>query len=417
VNFSLDYTKEQEEFAKEVREWLEENVPKNWVRVRDPIKLSDEQWLIRRELGRKLGEKGWLLPGLPRKYGGGGLDVDHKFVLSLEFEKAKVGFPPYYDSGLSLAANAIMVCATEEQKERFLPPICKGEALTWELFTEPEAGTDEANQQSNALRHVREKDYFIVNGGKIFVGSTLMPLPPDRFLLLTRSDLEAPRHQNLAMFFAPADLPGITIQPLDLFTMGNFTQIAGPTVDNSHGRKNQVFFDDVKIHESYLIGGDHDGWKVTSATLDVEHGGGGVANVPGMFTTIETFLDYCKGNPNVAKRLKENPQLLANVIDIYIGAHIERLLATRNAWLAISGRRAAGTGPQAQLYAKMYSSNTAVVGLANVLGPYAFTDADDEWSLERGMFEIAERGGLLLPPAGTPEASKILISRGLSIGR
>ena len=92
---------------------------------------------------------------------------------------------------------AILACATEEQKKRLLPLIIKDGALTWELFTEPEAGSDEANQQTNALRSVREKDYFIVNGGKIFVGG-LYP-PPDLFLLLTRTVILSPSSGILAL--------------------------------------------------------------------------------------------------------------------------------------------------------------------------------------------------------------------------
>ncbi len=415
MDFSLEYTKEQEEFAKEVREWMDKNVPKDMVNVRDPVKISQEQRQKRRELGRKLGEKGWLLPGFPREYGGGGLDVDYRFVLSREFAKAELAFPPYYDSGLSLAAAAILVCGTEEQKKRHLMPICKGEVVSWQLFTEPEAGTDEANQQTNALRHVRDKDHFIVNGQKIFVGSlTTHPDPPDRFLLLTRSDVEAPRHQNLAMFLAPANLPGVTITPLDLFASGTLGQVSGRTVDGAPGVKHQVFFDDVRIHESYLIGGDRDGWKVATATLDVEHGGG-EARIPRRNFVIERFLSFCKSNPNMVKRLNENPQLLNSVVDIYIGAEIERLFATRNAWLASSGRRAPYVGPQLGLYSKMFGGRL-ITDMARVLGPYAFTD-DAEWSLEEAMFEVVQRGGVCFAPGGTPEAQKIIISRALAIGR
>lgn len=415
MDFSLEYTEEQEEFAREVREWLDKNVPKDLVNPRDPLKISDEQRQKRRELGRKLGEKGWLLPGFPRQYGGSDLDVDHRFVLSQELEKAQLAFPPYYDSGLTLAASAILVCGTEEQKKHHLIPICKGEVVTWQLFTEPEAGTDEANQQANALRHVRDKDYFIVNGQKIFVGGlTTHPAPPDRFLLLTRSDLEAPRHQNLAMFFAPANLPGITIQPLDLFPPGTFAQISGVTVDIAPGVKHSVFFDDVRIHESYLIGEERDGWKVATATLDVEHGGG-EARMPRQNFIIERFLSYCKSNPNIVKRLKENPQLLDSVVDIYIGAEIERLFSIRNAWLASSGRRAPYAGPQLGLYSKIFGGRL-VTEMAKVLGPYAVTD-DAEWSLEEGVFEVGQRAGVCFAPAGTPEAQKIIISRALAIGR
>ena len=424
MDFSLEYNKEQEEFAKEVREWLDENVPKGMVYTRDPLKMSYEQWQKRRELARKLGEKGWLYPSASRQYGGGGLDAAHSAVLHIEMSARQMTLPPYYDSG-RLAIPATLACATEEQKERFLPPMLKGEAVSWQLFTEPEAGTDEANQQTNALRHERDGDHFIINGQKIFVGGLYSP--PEQFLLLTRSDLEAERHQNLAMFLAPANLPGITIQPLDLFPAGTFGQVSGQSADGAPGVKHQVFFDDVRIHESYLIGGERDGWLVATATLTVEHGDrGGEGDgsrretedgaVPiSRNVVVEDFLAQCKTNPNIVKRLKENPHLVANVVDVYIGAQIERLLATRNAWLPRSGMRVRHAGPQLQVYSKMFGARAAA-NMASVLGPYAFAD-DAEWGLADGMFEVAQRGGVCFAPGGTPEALKIVISRGLAIGR
>lgn len=416
MDFSLEYTKEQEEFAGEVREWLEENVPQDLVSPRDPLKMSYEQWQKRRELARKLGEKGWLYPGYPCEYGGGGLDADHSFVLRQELAERHLSLPPLYDSG-RLAAPAVLVCGTDEQKKRFLPPIFKGEAVTWQLFTEPEAGTDEANQQTNALRSTREKDYFIVNGQKIFVGGLYSP--PEQFLLLTRSDIKAPRHENLAMFIAPANLPGITIQPLDLFPSGTFGQICSLTADGAPGVKHSVFFDDVRIHESYLIGGERDGWRVTTATLLVEHGDreGGISGGGGIPRNLvaEKFLAQCKSNPNVVKRLRENPQLLDSVVDIYVSAQIERLFSMRNAWLPHSGRRAPYAGPQLALYSKMFGGRL-VSEMAEVLGPNAFTD-DAEWGLDEDIFEVGQRSGVCFAPGGTPEALKIVISRALAIGR
>jgi hypothetical protein len=415
MDFSLEYAKEQAEFAQEVRAWLDENVPKDLLNPRDNLKMSYEQWLKRRELGRQLGEKGWLYPGYPRQYGGGGLDTEHCFVLNQEMAERHLSLPPFYDSG-RLAAPAVFACGTEEQKKRFLPPILKGEVVTWQLFTEPEAGTDEANQQTNALRHVRDREYFIINGQKIFVGALYSP--PGQFLLLTRSDLEAPRHQNLAMFLAPADLPGITIQPLDLFPSGTFGQICGPAADGAPGVKHSVFFDDVRIHESYLIGGDKDGWRVTTATLTVEHGdraGVAGASPEPKNLVVESFLEQCKNNRMVVKRLRENPELVDNVVNVYIGAQIERLLALRNAWLPHSGKRAPYAGPQLAVYQKMFGGRLTG-DVARVLGPYALTD-DSRWGLAEDIFEVAERAGLCFAPGGTPEALKIVISRALGIGR
>ena len=418
MDFSIEYTVEQEAFAKEVQAWIDENVPKDLECPRDVLKLSKDQWLKRRELTRKLGEKGWLYPEFPKKYGGGGLGGDFCAVLHREFSASGMSLPPHYDSG-RLAAPTVLVSGTDEQKERFLPPMLKGDVVTWQLFTEPEAGTDEANQQTDALRADRENDYFIVNGSKIFVGG--LYAPPDQFLLLTRSDPDAPRHQNLAMFLAPANVPGVEIQPLDLFPGGLFAQISGRNVDNGPGVKHSVFFNDVKIHESCLIGGERDGWRVTSATLLFEHGdrgdegiGLGGAHIPRNYV-VESFLDQCKNNPKVVKRLKENPHLMESVVDTFIDGEIERLFHTRNAWLPRSKKRTPYAGPQLAIFSKLFGARV-ISNIARVLGPYALTE-DETWGLDEGLYEVTERCGLCLAPGGTPEALKIVMSRALNIGR
>ena len=126
---------------------------------------------------------------------------------------------------------------------------------------------------------------------------------------------------------------------------------------------------------------------------------------------MEKFLDQCKSNPHVVKRLRENPQLLDRVVDIYIGAQIERLFGMRNA----CGVGAPYAGPQLQLYSKNFGTRL-IADMAAVLGPYVLTD-DPEWGLEEDIFEVTERGGICLAPGGTPEALKIVMSRALAIGR
>ncbi len=422
MDFSpTEFTEEQKAFAREVGEWLDANIPADMVFPRDPVNMTHEQFKERRELGRKLGQKGWLFPGFPVKYGGGGLDAAHSAIIRQEASRRKVSLPPYHSPGGHLGAAAIMACATEEQKMLHLPPIFRDGAATWELFTEPEAGSDEANQQTNAMRAVREDDHFVINGGKIFVGG-LYP-PPDLMLLLTRSDLDAPRHENLAMFMAPGNLPGITIVPLDLFVPSPFGGVAGPTAGSADGVKYQVFFDDVKIHQRYLIGGDRDGWKAATATLEVEHGGGdddetGSRRQAAAFFSdsqpsfiVRQFLDQCKNNPDIAARIRENPHLLESVIDVYIDSQKERLFSLRNA----GGQGGRHGGVHSQLYSKMFSIRL-IAAMAKVLGPYTFT-SDEEWGPDEGLFEVGQRGALCLAPTGTPEILKVVLSRALAIGR
>ncbi len=131
---------------------------------------------------------------------------------------------------------------------------------------------------------------------------------------------------------------------------------------------------------------------MTTATLTVEHGdrGGdagsqGAVHIPKNMI-VAKFLDQCKHNPNVKKRLKDNPQLLDSVVDAYIGGEIERLFAIRNAALPRMGKRAPYAGPQWSLHSKMFGMELSA-GMARVLGPYALTN-DAEWGLEDDIFEV-----------------------------
>ena len=422
MDFTPDkYTQEQEEFAREVNQWLDENVPEGMEFPRDPLNVTQEQFQKRRELAKRAAQKGYLYPTYPVKYGGGGYTRAQATVIRRETARRNIQLMGFHSAGSTMGIPAILACGTDEQKELLLPLILEDGALTWELFTEPEAGSDEANQQTNALRSERDGEYFIVNGGKIFVGG-IYP-PPDNFLLLTRSDTKAPRHENLSMFLTPAGMEGVSIVPLDLFVPGPFGTASGRMTAGADGIKYQVFFDDVRIHEKYLIGKEGDGWRVANASLEVEHGGigaaesgaaeGGGAQFWGSEQSyiVRKFINQCKNNPVMVERIKKNPLLIENIMNVYIEAEKERLFGLRNA--GGMGGRAGGT--HAQLFTKKFSI-LLTNEIAKVLGPYGLT-SDEELGVEETMFEVAQRGALCLAPLGTPEVLKIVISRALAIGR
>ncbi len=99
MDFEPRYTQEQEEFRQEVRAWLQDNVPAGIEHPADSTDLTWEQYQLRRDLGYKLGERGWLWPTSPQEYGGGGLSVDYSVVLEEEIDTIGLSLPPYYDSG------------------------------------------------------------------------------------------------------------------------------------------------------------------------------------------------------------------------------------------------------------------------------------------------------------------------------
>jgi len=156
MDFSLEYDKEQEIFAKEVREWLDKNVPKDLTTPRDTRKMPREHYQKLRDIARKLGEKGWLYPGYPRQYGGGGLDANHTFVIAQEMGKRHLGLPPHYDSN-RLAAPTVLSVGTEEQKERLLPPMLKARLP---------AGSSLPNLRLAQMRPINRPTHFGLYGRK-----------------------------------------------------------------------------------------------------------------------------------------------------------------------------------------------------------------------------------------------------------
>ena len=130
MDFEPRYTREQQNFRKEVRSWLNNNVPGDLANPADSADTTYDTYLQYRKLGRNLGEKGWLWPTAPTKYGGGGLGIDHAIVLEEELDEYSLSLPPYYDSGGRLGGASILVWGDDNHKDRRLPPIFKGEGRT-----------------------------------------------------------------------------------------------------------------------------------------------------------------------------------------------------------------------------------------------------------------------------------------------
>ncbi len=130
MDFEVTYTPEQNAFRAEVRTWLADNVPDDLEHPIDSADLTWEGYQKTRQLGRRLGRKGWLYPTYPKAYGGGELSVDFVIILEEELDRHGLSLPPYYDSGGRLGGASIFVWGSEEQKQAFLTNIFNGEWRT-----------------------------------------------------------------------------------------------------------------------------------------------------------------------------------------------------------------------------------------------------------------------------------------------
>lgn len=394
MDFELAYTAEQEAFREEVRAWLEDNVPPGL--GDEPASEEDarEQYLRKRALGRLLGARGWLYPATPREYGGGGMDLGSVLVLHEEMRRKNLGLPPYYDSGGWIGSATILVWGTDEQKRRLLPPIFRGEVRTWQLLTEPEAGSDLASAKLSARR---EGDTFVLNGQKIFVGSAH---GAERFWMIACTDPGGARHENLSWFMVDATLPGITIQPLPVLA------------DVAEGHKNAVFFDDVRVPADCLVGGENKGWEVATTHLELEHGSSGNLDRDPIF---EPLLAYCRSQVRDGRPLIDDPDVQDGLAEIFTRLEIVRLLGTRNFWRSYANQKVAYNGPQA-MYLRKVTGLWLTTAILDLLGPAALT-SDPRWGALDGDAERQQRNGIVdIIPGGTIDIQRMIIARALGVG-
>jgi alkylation response protein AidB-like acyl-CoA dehydrogenase len=398
MNFGIEDSIEQSAFRDEVRAFLATAVPDNLEHAIDPVDLSYEQYQIRRVIGRKLGAKGWLYPSMPVEYGGGDLSAEKVMILHDELSRIGLALPPYYDSGGKMAAPTILVWGNDEHKKRFLPPICRGEVRTWQLLSEPSAGSDLAGVKTTAIR---DGDVYRVNGQKIFVGSSH---GADYSWTIVVTDPKGERHKNLSWLMIPMNLPGITVQPMDLLATGG-------EAGSGSGVKNAVFFDDVRVPADHLIGGENNGWKVATTHLEVEHGGTGrLADR----RVVYDFIEMCRDRKD-GYAICDDAGARSEIVDLYIEAEITRLFALRNHWLAHTGQPRSYEGAQYSLRRKLSGLDMAEKML-RIAGPCVLTK-DEKWGGLQGAIEYFQRDAITaLHPGATTDIQKVVISRRLGIG-
>ena len=224
--------------------------------------------------------------------------------------------------------------------------------------------------------------------------------------MLTCTDQDGERHQNLSWFVVPSDLQGITVQPMDLL-------IASGESGASSGIKNTVYFDNVRVPAFNLIGGENNGWKVATTHLELEHGSGGTIR---RNRIVERLFEYAKQLKRDGKPLSQHSDVQELLVDAFMEAEIGRLFGLRNYWMRHTKQKLAHEGPQHSYWRKESGLRMAET-IQKVLGPYALIN-DSTWDKSAESIEVFQRAAIVaLHPGGTGEIQKVIISRRLGIGR
>jgi alkylation response protein AidB-like acyl-CoA dehydrogenase len=246
----LTYPPEAESFRKEIRAWLEENLPAGWFEPGFSM-TTDQRQQFNETWTKKLFAGGWICAGWPVEYGGKGLSLMDQVVLNEEFAKANAPLRADF-FGDTLVGPTILQWGTDEQKKEFIPGILNGTIAWCQGFSEPNSGSDLASLKTSA---VLDGDEWVINGQKVW---TTQALQADYVFLLTRTDPDAPQHAGISYMLVPMHQDGVEVRPI--------TQVDGSS------EFNEVFFTNARCPKDSVVGGVNNGWKVAMTTLGFERG-------------------------------------------------------------------------------------------------------------------------------------------------
>lgn len=241
------YTAEELAFAEEVRSFVRASLaPETRERVMNAIPVPPED---RKVWHKALYKRGWAAPHWPIEWGGTGWSPAQSYLFSETL--AEEGAPELSPFGLMMLAPTLIMFGTEEQKHAYLPKIISGDHQWCQGFSEPGAGSDLA---SLSLRAERDGGEWVLNGQKMW---TTMAHRADMMFCLARTDPNAPKKQmGVSMFVLDMKTPGVTVRDIPLL--------------NGKQTTNEVFFDNVRLPASSLVGEPHKGWDYTRVVLGNE---------------------------------------------------------------------------------------------------------------------------------------------------
>lgn len=379
----LNLTPNEQKFRDEFREWLGANLPAPW---QGGTNAEDRSDYIRylREWQQKLYLGGWAGISWPQQFGGRGASLMEQAIFQEELARANA--PQLIGTiGLSLVGPTIIAMGTDEQKARYLAPILSGEEIWCQGFSEPNAGSDLASLSTKA---VRDGDDFVVNGQKIWTSFAQLA---DWCLQLVRTDTEAPKHKGITCLLVDMRSEGISVRPL--------RQMSGDSGFN------EVFFSNVRIPVSQVLGTVNQGWTTAITALMNERANLGTAAQVVFKRNLEALIDRARTIQRNGSNATKDPIVRQKLAQAHLELEILRLNTNR----ALTSLTKTGIpGPEGSIQ-KLYWSewNQRLQQTAQeILGPFGQLLDFDKGTWQYGY--LRSRGNTI--EAGTSEIQRNIIA-------
>jgi len=384
------FTEENEKLRKEVHDFFINELPEDYD-SQSGARSDRKQEDFQAELVKKAAQKGYTSAGWPKKYGGLGFTPIEQGIVSEQMSYWGVAWPGAL--GFSLVAPVILTAGTDAQKEKFVPPIARGEAICFECFTEPNAGSDEASVQ---MRAVENGDSYILNGQKTFISGGQKP---DWLYTLARTTDTIPPHRGLSIFMVPGDAEGVSYRPL-------------PTMGGS--RQNEIFYDNVRVPKENLIGEKDRGFYLAMTTFEFERS----AVSPDARLGMQRLVEFCRTEKKNGKPLIEDPDVRTMLARMAMHQQVMWLAGWYAAWRRTAREK---YGPQpynlTMFMRKQWAPESANM-LMNTFGMYGQLEPESRYARYNGSVGMRWESSRMIHAAGTPEILQVVIAnRGLGLPR
>jgi alkylation response protein AidB-like acyl-CoA dehydrogenase len=319
----MDYrdTAEEADFRARLRAWLADNVPAGWRDIEDHA----EHDRMYRAWHQKLYAAGYMGMSWPKEYGG--LDLSPLYEAILNDEAGNADAPPVPSVGYM--GRAIFTYGSDEQKQRFLPPLLRGETRWCQGFSEPEAGSDLASLRTRAEL---VDDRYVVQGQKMWSSGGIYA---DWCLLLVRTNHDVPQHKGITCLLASMQSRGVEPRPIVLA--------------NGNPETAEVFWDNVSVPAENRLGAEGDGWRIAMTTVSYERG-------PGDVGTIAAFRRNLRQVERLAaeKGVADDPEVRKALAKAYVYGEAQRLNVAEQLSKRVSGHL---PGPEASVSKQLWTTS------------------------------------------------------------
>lgn len=378
----FDLTTEQEMIRKEIRKFAEKAI--------SPVAGElDENEEFSPELTRKMGDIGLFGMFVSEQYGGQGLDYISYIIAVEEIARVDGSQAATVAAGNSLGIGPLYYFGTEEQKNKYLPKLCAGEALWGFGLTEPEAGSDAGGTKTTAVKDGNE---WVINGSKIFITNAACEMSLGVTVQAVTGQRDDGRPEYTC-FIVEHGTPGFTAKPMHKKMMWRASNTA------------ELYFDNVRIPEENILGKQGEGFHQMLDTLDGGRLSIGAMGLGGAQGAYETALKYAKQRLQFGKPISKFQAVGFKLADAAMEIECARNLLYKACWLRNKKRPFQKEAAMAKLYCSELMGRVAN-NAVQIHGGYGLMK---EYNVERfyrdqKLLDIGE---------GTSEIQRLVIARNI----